>query len=119
MGLYLLAILVSLGGLVTIDRRFKLVLFRDWVSGATAIGIGVVFFLIWDLFGVANGIFFRGETHGLTGLMLAPELPIEELFFLILLCYTTLEVFLGLGKFVHGRRDRKKLASAKGSGEQA
>ena len=72
-----------------------------------SITVGVVFFLIWDLFGIANGIFFRGETVGLTGLLLAPELPIEEVLFLTLLCYTTLEVFLGLGRFVHARRDRK------------
>lgn len=107
MGLYLLALTVSLFGLFILDRRFKLVFFRDWLAGSIAIGVGVAFFLIWDLFGIANGIFFRGEATGLTGLMLAPELPIEEVFFLILLCYSTLEVFLALGRFVHGRRDRK------------
>jgi lycopene cyclase domain-containing protein len=77
------------------------------VAGAVSISVGVIFFLIWDLFGIANGIFFRGETVGLTGLLLAPELPIEEVLFLTLLCYSTLEVFIGLGRFVHGRRDRK------------
>jgi lycopene cyclase domain-containing protein len=106
LGLYLLALLFSLFGLLTLDRRFKLVFFRDWVSGSIAIGTGVLFFLIWDLFGIAGGIFFRGNTPGLTGLLIAPELPIEELFFLILLCYTTLEVFLALGRYVHGRRGR-------------
>jgi lycopene cyclase domain-containing protein len=112
LGLYLLALTVSLFGLFLLDRRFKLVFFRDWLAGTIAIGAGVAFFLIWDLFGIANGIFFRGEAAGLTGLMLAPELPLEEVFFLVLLCYTTLEVFLALGRFVHGRRDRKA-ASAK------
>jgi lycopene cyclase domain-containing protein len=107
LGLYLAALVVSLLGLVGLDRRHKLVFFRDWVAGAVSITVGVVFFLIWDLFGIANGIFFRGETVGLTGLLLAPELPIEEVLFLTLLCYTTLEVFLGLGRFVHSRRDRK------------
>ncbi len=107
MGLYLLSIMASLIGLTLIDRRFKLAFFRDWVSASFAIAAGVVFFLIWDSFGIANGIFFRGESFGLTGLMLAPQLPLEEPFFLILLCYTTLEVFLGLGKFVHSRRDRR------------
>ena len=77
------------------------------MAGAVSIAVGVIFFLIWDLFGIANGIFFRGETVGLTGLLLAPELPLEEVLFLTLLCYSTLEVFLGLGRFVHGRRDRK------------
>jgi lycopene cyclase domain-containing protein len=112
LGLYLAALVASLLGMVLLDYRFKLVFFRDWFAGAVALIAGVAFFLVWDLFGIANGIFFRGETPGLTGLMVAPELPIEEVFFLTLLCYTTLEVFLALGRFVHGRRDRKA-ASAK------
>lgn len=107
MGLYLLALLVSLTGLTLLDYRFKLVFFRDWLAGTVAIAVGVAFFLVWDLAGIIGGIFFRGHSHGLTGLMIAPELPLEEVFFLILLCYTTLEVFLALGRFVHGRRDRK------------
>ena len=111
MGLYLLALLASLLGLVLLDYRYKLVLFRDWLAGSVALIAGLAFFLLWDLFGIANGIFFRGETPGLTGLMVAPELPLEEIFFLTLLCYTTLEVFLALGRFVHGRRDRKAARS--------
>lgn len=107
MGLYLLALLVSLTGLFLIDYRFKLVFFKDWLAGTVAIAAGVAFFLAWDLAGIFGGIFFRGHGHGLTGLMIAPELPLEEVFFLILLCYTTLEVFLALGRFVHGRRDRR------------
>ncbi|MFM6966371.1 MAG: lycopene cyclase domain-containing protein [Rhodoluna sp.] len=112
MGLYLLALLISIAGLITLDRRFKLIFFKDALAGAVAVGVGVAFFLIWDLAGIFNGIFFRGETHGLTGLMIAPELPLEEFFFLILLCYSTLEIFLALGRFVHGRRDRKGRANA-------
>ena len=112
MGLYLVALVFSLAGMALLDYRFKLVFFRDWLAGTVAVSAGVAFFLVWDLFGIANGIFFRGETPGLTGLMVAPELPLEEVFFLSLLCYTTLQVFLALGRFVHGRRDRKA-ASAK------
>jgi lycopene cyclase domain-containing protein len=111
LGIYLVALLASLGGLLLLDFRFKIALFRDWLAGTVAILVGVAFFLIWDLFGIAGGIFFRGESHGLTGLMIAPELPIEEPLFLVLLCYTTLEVFLSLGRFVHGRRDRKAAAT--------
>jgi lycopene cyclase domain-containing protein len=103
-GLYLLALTFSLVGLLAFDIKFKLVFFRDWVAGAVSISVGVAFFLIWDLFGIASGIFFRGNTHGLTGLMLAPELPLEELLFLTLLCYTTLEMFIALGRLAHSRR---------------
>ena len=53
---------------------------------------GVVFFLVWDLVGIGLGIFFRGETAFMTGILLAPELPLEELFFLTLLCYLTMNL---------------------------
>ena len=111
MGLYLIALVVSLLGMFGLDRRHNLVFYRDWAAGAVSIAVGVLYFLIWDLFGIANGIFFRGETVGLTGLLLAPELPLEEVLFLTLLCYSTLQVFIGLGRFVHGRRDRKAEAN--------
>ena len=107
MGLYLAALIGSLIGLTLLDYKFKLVFFRDWLAGTVSLITGVAFFLVWDLFGIANGIFFRGETPGLTGLLVAPELPLEEVFFLTLLCYTTLQVFLVLGRIVHARRDRK------------
>ena len=81
---------------VGVIRRFKRVILSILPTAA--------FFLIWDLFGIASGIFFRGNTHGLTGLMLAPELPLEELLFLTLLCYTTLEMFIALGRLAHSRR---------------
>jgi len=55
--------------------------------------VGVLFFLAWDLCGIGLGIFFRGETLFMTGLLLAPELPVEELFFLTLLCYLTMNLF--------------------------
>jgi lycopene cyclase domain-containing protein len=107
LGLYLVALLASLCGLVALDYKFKLAFFKDWFAAAVALITGLGFFLVWDLFGIGNGIFFRGEAPGLTGLMVAPELPLEEIFFLILLCYTTLEVFLSLGRLAHRRRDGK------------
>ena len=54
------------------------------------VGIGVVGFLLWDGIGLVLGIFARGDSPHMTGLLLAPELPVEEAFFLALLCYTAL-----------------------------
>ncbi|MFM1953499.1 MAG: hypothetical protein RL187_708, partial [Actinomycetota bacterium] len=34
--------------------------------------------------------FFRGSGPWMTGILLGPELPLEELFFLIVLSYSTL-----------------------------
>jgi hypothetical protein len=42
----------------------------------------------------------------MTGLLLAPELPLEEFFFLILLCYSTLIAYL-LSAAALGRRNQR------------
>lgn len=91
--LYLLALLISLTGMVVLDRRFGLFFWRDARRARIVLPVGVLFFLVWDLFGVGLGIFFRGETEFMTGLLVAPEVPIEEVFFLTLLCYLTMNVY--------------------------
>lgn len=91
--LYLLALLVSLTGMVVLDRRFSLFFWRDARRAAIVLIAGVLFFLVWDLAGVGGGIFFRGETAFMTGLQVAPEIPVEEVFFLALLCYLTMNLY--------------------------
>ncbi|NEN06053.1 lycopene cyclase domain-containing protein [Diaminobutyricibacter tongyongensis] len=93
--LYLLSLLGALGCMVLLDRRFRLFFWRDaW--RATVVGvIGLVFFVVWDLLGIALGIFARGEAPISTGVLIAPELPIEELFFLAFLCYLTMILIAG------------------------
>ena len=91
--LYLAALLVALTGMVVLDRRFGLFFWRDARRAAVVLLVGLVFFLAWDLAGVGGGIFFRGETSFMTGLQVAPEVPLEEVFFLTLLCYLTMNVY--------------------------
>lgn len=91
--LYLAALLISIAGLVALDKKHNLALFRFPMATALSVGIAVIVFLIWDIVGIAFGIFFRGSTSFLSGLLLGPELPLEELFFLILLSYNTLLVY--------------------------
>jgi lycopene cyclase domain-containing protein len=91
--LYLLALAVALTGMVLLDRRFRLFFWRRARRAAVVLVVGVLFFLAWDLSGIGLGIFFRGETPFMTGLVIAPELPIEEVFFLTLLCYLTMNLF--------------------------
>ncbi|MGV8885869.1 MAG: lycopene cyclase domain-containing protein [Microbacteriaceae bacterium] len=91
--LYLLALAVALTGMVVLDRRFGLFFWNDARRATVVLLAGVVFFVVWDLFGIGQGIFFRGETNFMTGLQVAPELPIEELFFLTLLCYLTMNAY--------------------------
>ena len=101
---YLAALLVSLTGMIVLDRRFRLFFWRDARRAATVLALGILFFLFWDLVGIGSGVFFRGETPYMTGLQFAPELPIEELFFLALLCYLTMNV-VGAAEAVLDKRD--------------
>jgi lycopene cyclase domain-containing protein len=88
--IYLGSLLVSLAGLVALDRKHKLAFAKNPKAATIAIAIPYLLFVIWDAAGIALGIFFKGQSQFLTGIMIAPEFPIEELFFLALLCYTTL-----------------------------
>lgn len=90
--LYLSCLLLSLAGLAILDFRFKLAFAKDAKAAGFALGIAYVIFVIWDLSGISAGIFFKGQSPYLTGVMLFKDFPLEELFFLALLCYTTLIV---------------------------
>jgi lycopene cyclase domain-containing protein len=98
--LYLAALLVSLTGMVVLDRRFRLFFWQDARRATVVLTTGIVFFLIWDLAGINLGVFFRGGGQWMTGILLAPELPLEEVFFLTLLSYMTMNVFAALSKAV-------------------
>lgn len=88
--LYLAALLLSTCCLLLVDHKWKLAFFKDARRTSFAVGLGVLAFIIWDAFGIALGIFFSGNSPYMSGLYLAPEFPVEELFFLFFLCYFTL-----------------------------
>lgn len=89
--MYLLLLLVLLGCFALIDRRWALCFWsgRPWRALLVLVA-GVVFFLAWDLVGIANGLFWHGENSLTLGVFVAPELPLEEVFFLAFLGYQTL-----------------------------
>ncbi|BDP99978.1 lycopene cyclase domain-containing protein [Aquiluna sp. KACHI24] len=91
--LYLIALILSILGVGLLDFTHKLALFVDARATLLAVTISVAVFLAWDIVGIINGIFFRGDAPHLSGILLAPELPLEEVFFLTLLCYNTLVVY--------------------------
>lgn len=106
---YLAALLVSLGGLAALDRAHRLAFWVDWRRTALCLGIGVVGFLLWDGAGLALGIFARGDSPHMTGLLLAPELPVEEALFLTLLCYVALLAWRWFDRSAQGReRERAR-----------
>lgn len=91
--LYLGGLLVGLAGMVALDLRFRLFFRRAPLRAAIVLIVGVGFFLVWDLAGIGLGVFFPGHATIVTGVLLAPGLPVEEFLFLVLLCYTTMNVY--------------------------
>jgi lycopene cyclase domain-containing protein len=97
---YLSCLFVALGGLGFIDWRRHLVLWNKSTSssssafilrrGLLAVGLGVAYFSLWDVIGINLRIFSPGASFYDLGLLIVPGYPIEELFFLTLLCYQAL-----------------------------
>ena len=103
--IYLLCLLASLGCMVLLDRRFRLVFWRSPRTAVVVLALGLVLFLAWDLAAIASQHYAAGTSQAMTGIMLAPELPLEEILFITFLCYLTL-VLRGLLTLVTGRRSR-------------
>jgi lycopene cyclase domain-containing protein len=108
-GIYLTAILVSAAGIAALDARWRLAAWRSPGRTAAAIALGTAFFLAWDAVGIATGVFVKGDSPLLLGVDLAPELPIEEPFFLAFLCYLALVVWAAARRLPRLREDRRTL----------
>lgn len=95
---YLAGLLVAIACMVILDWRYKLFFWAHWRRATIVLAVGLVFFLLWDIAGVNLGIFFPGQSQNVTGWMLAQGVPVEELFFLTLLCYFTMNLFELFGR---------------------
>lgn len=105
---YLAALLVSLGCILLIDMRFRLFLWRAPRRALLVLAAGVAFLLAWDLAGIGLGIFFRAETRYMTGILIAPELPLEEPVFLLFLCQLTMVMVCGAQRLLGGRTEESR-----------
>lgn len=105
---YLALLLVATGCLLLIDARFRLFFWQDAAAAAVVTVIGVGFLLVWDLAGIDLGIFLRGDAVIASGVLLAPELPIEEPVFLTFLVLCTMELYTGAVRILEHRRERKQ-----------
>jgi lycopene cyclase domain-containing protein len=103
-GAYLGALLVALACIVLVDRRLRLVLWADARRAAVVLAVGIAFFLLWDVLAIGAGFYERGGSPAMTGVMLAPELPLEELVFVTFLSYLTLVVHALVGQALLARR---------------
>lgn len=106
--LYLIALLLSLGCMLLLDWRFRLFFWRDAVSALVVTAVGLAFFLVWDIAGIANGIFLRGDAAIATGIVLAPELPLEEPVFLLFLVVCTMVIYTGSARILSRVRDQHR-----------
>ena len=92
---YLTILLVTLGCMVLCDWRWRLAFFHDARRAALLSVVVVGAFLVWDALGIVTGSFYRGASDYMTGIELAPEMPIEEPIFLFFLTYLTINLTSG------------------------
>ena len=101
--LYLALLVAVICCMALCDYRWKLAFFLD-AARAASIAVGMVaLFLVWDGLGVAFGVFSRGDSPYMTGIELAPDIPLEEPFFLFFLTYLTLELTTAVRRLLNGR----------------
>ena len=91
---YLSILLVSMAGIAIIDARGRLFLWRAPLRAGLVLIVGLVFFLMWDVAGIALGLFLHRDSPFMIGILVAPHLPVEEVLFLLFLCHLTMVVLL-------------------------
>ena len=92
---YLVALVVSIACLLLIDYRYKLAFWHDARRTSLTLACAIAIFIVWDIFGISLGIFFHGGSEYALPFLIAPEFPVEELFFLFLLTFVTLLLYRG------------------------
>jgi len=115
-GLYLLAIVFSGAGMAVIDARYRLALWRTPLATIVSVAVGVIFFLAWDVVGIITGVFFQGDSPLFIGISVAPELPLEEVFFLTFLCYLAVLFYAAALRLKENRTLRRGAAAEDGAG---
>lgn len=114
--IYLSILLLLLGCMAALDARWKLFLFARPAVAATVLVAGTGFFLAWDVAAISAGIFLHRDSPLMTGIMIGPQLPLEEAFFLLFLCYQAMVLFTGAQR-IRQRARRPFRQSARRGGE--
>ncbi|MFA4897555.1 lycopene cyclase domain-containing protein [Microbacterium sp.] len=106
---YAASLLLTLACLVLLDVRFRLVFARTPARSAVVLLAGLAFFTVWDAVGIGLGVFRHVDSRWASGILLAPQFPIEELLFLVFLCYLTLVLLSGWRQLRnrHAKRRRR------------
>ena len=104
--LYLASLVVPLVCMALVDHRWRLFLFRRPRAALLLTAAGAVVFLVWDLIAISTRMYHRGASPAMTGLDLAPDLPVEELVFIVFLCYLTMVLHQLARRVLAARLDR-------------
>ncbi len=105
-GVYLGLLIFSCAGMVVLDWRHRLFFWKSPMRAACVLAVGLLGFIAWDVWGIGERIFFRGDSPLLVGVNVGHEFPVEELFFLTLLCYMTMNLYSALSRWESGRANR-------------
>lgn len=108
---YLAALLVSMAGMAIIDRRWRLALWHDPRRTLVAVAASTLVLLAWDLVAISVDLFRIGESAGMTGIELAPHMPVEEPVFLVFLSYISIVLWRAAMLVLAARRPRTEHAS--------
>lgn len=114
---YLACLLVSIGGMLLIDRRFRLFFWHDAAAATLVTLAGTGFLLLWDAAGIAGGIFLRGAASIASGIVLAPELPLEEPIFLAFLVLCTMVTYTGIARLLQRLGDGRRAGVGAGAAD--
>lgn len=106
--IYLLILVGLLGCMALLDARFRLFFWARPGAAAVVMVLGVAYFLNWDIWAIAAGIFLHRDSPLMTGVLLGPELPLEEPVFLAFLCYQTMILFTGFTALLRSRSPRRR-----------
>lgn len=114
--LYLASLLGAMFCMGLIDYRWRLFLFACPRVAIAVVVLAGLLFVVWDVVAIENGAYVRGESEAMTGIEVANELPLEELFFITFLCYITGVVHSGIGALLaFGEQRSRRTQGAHGS----
>lgn len=89
---YLAILIFSIIGMLLLDYRYKLTFFKHARAAVESSAVVMTILLITDIIGVNWQIFSTNQKY-VSGLFIGSEnIPIEEIFFLFLLCYFILNL---------------------------
>lgn len=100
---YLGLLILGIMSMLLIDWRHRLFFWRDAKAAAIVTAVSVGALLVADAVGIAAGVFFRGDTTIATGVVIAPEIPVEEPVFLLFLVLLTAVTYAGALKVIERR----------------